>query len=191
MNQGSCLGFGGAALTVIFHCIYSSNSGSGLLKSLFMSLNRSDNKPNFLAILASLSAVFSSCLASASAIDASTSAKNSSSVSFCRSSSIILCKSITTNLSGMSISRAFCYQHFHYIQNSHRIQFLLSAGFMISAFRTAAGVLSGWLRYRRLGYMKNGSVYDIDRGVEPDYPITAIDRFFDRNGLTQYINGLY
>lgn len=39
--------------------------------------------------------------------------------------------------------------------------------------------------------MKNGSVYDIDRGVEPDYPITAIDRFFDRNGLTQYINGLY
>ncbi len=44
---------------------------------------------------------------------------------------------------------------------------------------------------RRLGYIKNGSVYDIDRGVEPDYPITTFDRLFDRAELTKYIRGLY
>ena len=44
---------------------------------------------------------------------------------------------------------------------------------------------------RRLGYVKNGAVYDIDRGVDPDYPITTYDRFFDRNSLSQYIRGLY
>ena len=44
---------------------------------------------------------------------------------------------------------------------------------------------------RRLGYIKNGAVYDIDRGVDPDYPITTFDRFFDREALTKYIRGLY
>ena len=43
---------------------------------------------------------------------------------------------------------------------------------------------------RRLGYMKNGSIYDIDRGVEPDYPISAIDRLYDREALTAYINSI-
>ena len=45
--------------------------------------------------------------------------------------------------------------------------------------------------YRRFSYMKNGSVYDIDQGVETDYPITTIDRFYDRKKLTKYLNGLY
>ena len=81
------------------------------------------------------------------------------------------------------------------LQNSRKVKTLgmtTSGGAcIVMPITTADGtrlVLSG---YRRLGYMKNGSVYDIDRGVEPDYPITTMDRFFDRNGLTRYINGLY
>ena len=44
---------------------------------------------------------------------------------------------------------------------------------------------------RRLSYMKNGSVYDIDRGCQPDYPITTFERFYNRDALTKYIDGLY
>lgn len=45
--------------------------------------------------------------------------------------------------------------------------------------------------YRRLGLMINGAVYDIDKGVEPDYPISTLERFFDRKALTEYIDSLY
>ena len=62
---------------------------------------------------------------------------------------------------------------------------------IVMPISTTDGTLLQLSGNRRLGYMKNGSIYDIDRGVEPDYHITTIDRFFDRNGLTQYINGLY
>lgn len=45
--------------------------------------------------------------------------------------------------------------------------------------------------YRRLGPMINGAVYDTDKGVEPDYPISTLERFFDRKALTEYIDSLY
>ena len=44
---------------------------------------------------------------------------------------------------------------------------------------------------RRISYLKNGAVYDADLGVEPDYPITTPDHFYDRKALTMYIDGLY
>ena len=44
---------------------------------------------------------------------------------------------------------------------------------------------------RRLGYMKNGAVYNIDQGVNPDYPISVKERFYDRKSLTDYINSIY
>ncbi len=37
---------------------------------------------------------------------------------------------------------------------------------------------------------KNGTFYNIDRGAEPDYHIGKIANFYDRNKLTNYINGL-
>ena len=43
----------------------------------------------------------------------------------------------------------------------------------------------------RLSFMKNGSYYDVDRGVEPDYPISSYDRYYDREALVEYINSLY
>ena len=37
----------------------------------------------------------------------------------------------------------------------------------------------------------NGALYDIDRGATPDYAITTPDEYYDREALTEFINGLY
>ncbi len=58
-------------------------------------------------------------------------------------------------------------------------------------FSTADGTLLQMSSHRRLSYMKNGSVYDIDQGVEPDYMIHQPEHFYDREALTEYINNLY
>jgi hypothetical protein len=36
----------------------------------------------------------------------------------------------------------------------------------------------------------NGSFYDIDQGVAPDYPLTKLSSFYDRDGLTKTIDSL-
>ena len=41
-----------------------------------------------------------------------------------------------------------------------------------------------------MSVFKNGSFYDIDRGATPDYKISRIEDFYDRNKLTNFINGL-
>ncbi len=43
----------------------------------------------------------------------------------------------------------------------------------------------------RMSYVKNGSFYDIDQGVEPDYSITDPAFLYDRTELTGYINSLH
>ena len=43
----------------------------------------------------------------------------------------------------------------------------------------------------RLSFVKNGSYYDVDRGVEPDHIIDSYDHFYNRELLTDYINSLY
>ena len=43
----------------------------------------------------------------------------------------------------------------------------------------------------RLAFVKNGSYYDVDRGVEPDHIIDSYDHFYDRDALTEYIHSLY
>ena len=40
----------------------------------------------------------------------------------------------------------------------------------------------------RLSFIKNGSFYDIDRGVEPDCPLMFPESFYNRANLTKYIN---
>ena len=43
----------------------------------------------------------------------------------------------------------------------------------------------------RIAFQKNGSYYDVDRGVEPDHIIDSYEHFYDRKALTEYIHGLY
>ena len=42
-----------------------------------------------------------------------------------------------------------------------------------------------------MSFMKNGSFYDIDQGVEPDFYIDDIANLYNRQALTDYINGLF
>ena len=51
-----------------------------------------------------------------------------------------------------------------------------------SFFRTSSNV--------QLSFMRNGSFYDVDQGVDPDYYINDLSFLYDRQGLTNYINGL-
>ncbi len=55
----------------------------------------------------------------------------------------------------------------------------------------ADGTLFRVSSYRRMTYIKNGSLYDIDRGVEPDLYIAKPSMFYDREALTQYINSCF
>lgn len=43
----------------------------------------------------------------------------------------------------------------------------------------------------RISFVKNGSYYDVDQGVEPDYIIHSYEHFYDREALAAFINGLY
>ena len=43
----------------------------------------------------------------------------------------------------------------------------------------------------RLSFQKNGSYYDVDRGVEPHVTITNPAHFYDREALTKFIHGLF
>ena len=43
----------------------------------------------------------------------------------------------------------------------------------------------------RLSFLKNGSYYDVDKGVDPDYVISSYDHYYDREALVEYINSLY
>ena len=55
---------------------------------------------------------------------------------------------------------------------------------------TAGGALFQISGYRRMSAFKNGSFYDIDRGAEPDVYIDRIAEYYDRESLTERINGL-
>ena len=44
---------------------------------------------------------------------------------------------------------------------------------------------------KRISFVKNGSYYDVDRGVDPDVSLTKPASFYDREKLTGIINDLY
>lgn len=60
----------------------------------------------------------------------------------------------------------------------------------VLALSTAYGCMFNTSGCKRMSVFKNGSFYDIDRGTEPDYPISKIEHFYNRSMLTDYINGL-
>lgn len=77
---------------------------------------------------------------------------------------------------------------------SHRVTMLgqtSGGGSCVVRFMTTADgtefQISGSIR---MSYNKNGSFYDIDQGVAPDYVIPTPDQFYDREYLTGYINDL-
>ena len=58
---------------------------------------------------------------------------------------------------------------------------------MVTAWGTSFAISGPF----RLSFLKNGSYYDVDQGVEPDYVIRSFDHYYDREALAAYIDGLY
>ena len=56
---------------------------------------------------------------------------------------------------------------------------------------TACGAIFQISSPYRMSYLKNGSYYDIDRGIDPDCLIVKPGNFYDRQALTEYINALF
>ena len=56
---------------------------------------------------------------------------------------------------------------------------------------TAYGTVFQFSAAQRMSFLKNGSFYDIDQGVEPDYYIANVENYYNRAALTDYINGLF
>ena len=80
------------------------------------------------------------------------------------------------------------------LKNSHEVILLgqTSGGSscMVQHLTTADGSILQLSGPRLMSYTKNGSFYDIDRGVEPDFIIPTARQFYDRKNLTTYINEL-
>ena len=58
---------------------------------------------------------------------------------------------------------------------------------MSTAYGTSFNISSP----KRMSYLKNGSYYDIDTGIEPDCYIVKPKNYYDREALTDYINQLF
>ena len=61
----------------------------------------------------------------------------------------------------------------------------------VHLFTTTYGTCFQISGYRRFSVMKNGSFYDIDLGAEPNFHIANPEKYYDREALTEFINGLY
>ena len=62
---------------------------------------------------------------------------------------------------------------------------------VVQPLSTASGAVFQISSAQRMSFLKNGSFYDIDQGVEPDYYIDRVEHFYDRNAMTDYINHLF
>ena len=62
---------------------------------------------------------------------------------------------------------------------------------VVQSLSTAWGTSFTISAPRRMSFMKNGSLYDIDRGADPDYTISTPAKYYDRAALTDFINSLY
>ena len=62
---------------------------------------------------------------------------------------------------------------------------------VVQPMTTAYGTVFQISAALRMSFLKNGSFYDIDQGVEPDYYINDIANYYDREALTDFINGLF
>ena len=62
---------------------------------------------------------------------------------------------------------------------------------LVAFSNTAWGTSYRYSGQKRVSFVKNGSFYDVDQGVVPDYFIRTYDHFYDREALTEFINSLY
>ena len=61
---------------------------------------------------------------------------------------------------------------------------------IIQPLSTAWGTFFQISGPQRMSFLKNGSFYDIDTGVAPDFTLLKPERYYDREWLTEYINEL-
>ncbi len=61
---------------------------------------------------------------------------------------------------------------------------------IVQPLSTAWGTLFQISGPQRLSFLKNGSFYDIDTGVAPDFTLIKPERYYNREELTEYINNL-
>ena len=61
----------------------------------------------------------------------------------------------------------------------------------VQPMTTAYGTVFQVSSAMQMSFLKNGSFYDIDQGVEPDYYINNIANYYDREALTNFINNLF
>ena len=61
---------------------------------------------------------------------------------------------------------------------------------LVLPLSTADGTVFQISGSSRLSFMKNGSFYDIDQGVEPDIPLMKPESYYDREALAAYLGGI-
>ena len=55
---------------------------------------------------------------------------------------------------------------------------------------TAAGSVFQMSGHMQISIIRNGSFYNTDTGIEPDFPLDKPESFYDRPALVEYLNGL-
>ena len=80
------------------------------------------------------------------------------------------------------------------LKNSHKVTVLgqTSGGGTCVLYRmsTADGCVFQMSGPLRMSYTKNGSFYEIDQGIEPDFVISRPEQFYDRKYIDKYVNEL-
>ena len=61
---------------------------------------------------------------------------------------------------------------------------------VVHPLTTASGSFLQCSGYKHISSMKNGSFYDADQGISPDVVLTKPASFYDREALTEYLDGL-
>lgn len=62
---------------------------------------------------------------------------------------------------------------------------------IVQPLSTAWGTMFQISGASRMSFLKNGSFYDIDTGVAPDYTISRPKNFYDLESLTDFVNNIY
>ena len=52
----------------------------------------------------------------------------------------------------------------------------------------ADGTIFNFSSSMRISVVSNGYYYTVDRGIEPHYHLSKMESYYDRVGLTEYIN---
>ena len=62
---------------------------------------------------------------------------------------------------------------------------------VVQPLTTADGTFWQVSGKQRLSTLSNGSFYNVDQGVDPDVVIDKLEHFYDREAMTDYLNGLF